>query len=276
LSAADSRLLHVGGLVAEVGGQGPPLLLVHGLGSARTAWRPVVPALREHFTTITVDLPGHGDALDRVGVGASVLLPSQHADALTPLLEDFGGAVHVVGNSMGGWVGLELASRGQALSLTALCPAGLARHPWTQRNSLLNARKRLATVLGPVAPPLTRLIASTPGLRSIVFDGASADLPSLDVSLLTDAATAMAKSRSFDRSHDGMLGSVFERGSDIDADVPVTIVWGDVDPLIPFDDQNRDLVPGHARWIVFEACAHVPMWDQPQRTIDVITETALN
>jgi pimeloyl-ACP methyl ester carboxylesterase len=43
-----------------VEGDGPPLVLIHGIGAARDAWRFMVPALREHFTVISYDLRGHG------------------------------------------------------------------------------------------------------------------------------------------------------------------------------------------------------------------------
>ncbi len=43
-----------------VEGAGPPLVLIHGIGAARDAWRFMVPALREHFTVISYDLRGHG------------------------------------------------------------------------------------------------------------------------------------------------------------------------------------------------------------------------
>jgi pimeloyl-ACP methyl ester carboxylesterase len=44
---------------------GPPgaqvLVLVHGMGSASTAWKPIIPELKAHFTLVTLDLPGHGN-----------------------------------------------------------------------------------------------------------------------------------------------------------------------------------------------------------------------
>jgi 3-oxoadipate enol-lactonase len=43
-----------------VEGNGPPLILVHGIGAARDAWRFMVPKLKDHFTIVTYDLRGHG------------------------------------------------------------------------------------------------------------------------------------------------------------------------------------------------------------------------
>ena len=49
-------------------GSGPPLVLVHGLGSARTVWKPIMPALARHFDVIAVDLPpfGYSSRSDRM------------------------------------------------------------------------------------------------------------------------------------------------------------------------------------------------------------------
>ena len=57
----------------------PPLVLIHGLGSAATAFKPIIPALAQSFRVITVDLPGHGQsafnkaqAMDPKSLGGAV------------------------------------------------------------------------------------------------------------------------------------------------------------------------------------------------------------
>jgi pimeloyl-ACP methyl ester carboxylesterase len=59
--------------------QHPPLVLVHGLGSAATAFKPIIKALSESFRVITVDLPGHGQtpldseqAMDPLSLGRAI------------------------------------------------------------------------------------------------------------------------------------------------------------------------------------------------------------
>jgi len=49
-------------------GNGPALLLIHGMGSAKTAWKPVQKELSNYFTVITVDLPGHGETPYQTGM----------------------------------------------------------------------------------------------------------------------------------------------------------------------------------------------------------------
>src|SRR4051794_9700561 len=107
-------------------GSGAPLVLLHALGSSRRVWDPVVPALSEHFDVLAIDLPGFGESapLPPEVEPSPVVL----AGTVAGLLDDLGiGTAHVVGNSLGGWVALELAALRPAASLTLLSPAGLWR-----------------------------------------------------------------------------------------------------------------------------------------------------
>lgn len=269
-----TRTIRRNGLVATVLGSGPPLLLVHGLGSARHVWRPITGRLSESFTTIAVDLLGHGDS-DWLDPAPETLHPADHADSLKPIIDEFSdGAINVVGNSMGGWIGLEIAANGWASSLTALCPAGLEFEPWVTRSDILVMRRRMSQVLGPIMPPATELVGKTPILRDLLIGDATANFSTLDPKLLADAAQAMRRARGFYASHDGMLHCLFDRPLEISHEVPVSIVWGTQDELLLPERQRRVAGPPHAAWIVLDQCAHVPMWDQPRRTVDIITTTA--
>src|SRR6266516_845440 len=105
-------------------GSGAPLVLVHGIGSSRRAWDPVLPLLAQRFDTIAVDLPGFGESEP---LPAEVEpAPAALAAALADLLDDLGvAAPHVAGNSLGGWVALELAHLRPVASVALLSPAGL-------------------------------------------------------------------------------------------------------------------------------------------------------
>src|SRR5215207_7267465 len=100
-----------------------PLLLIHGLGLSRRSWKPVLPILTREHEVLAIDLPGFG---------AASPLPDRRptVDALTDAVEaelDVTGVdrVDVAGNSLGGWIALELARRGRARSAVALSPSGL-------------------------------------------------------------------------------------------------------------------------------------------------------
>ena len=105
-------------------GSGPRVLLVHGLGGERHVWERVWPALTARCDVMTVDLPGFG-ASDPLPAGGDAS-PQGLARALAAFLAEQGfERPHVVGNSLGGWVALELALLGAARSVTAIAPAGL-------------------------------------------------------------------------------------------------------------------------------------------------------
>src|SRR4051794_4570738 len=122
-------------------GTGPALVLLHALGLSSLTWEPVIPALAERFEVVAIDLPGFG---------RSAMLPSAvepHpailAGAVADLLDELGiDTAHVVGNSLGGWVALELAQIRPVATVTLLSPAGLWRRntPLYDRISLRASR----------------------------------------------------------------------------------------------------------------------------------------
>src|SRR5689334_2543633 len=88
-------------------GAGEALVLLHGIGSYRGAWDPVVPALAAQFDVLAVDLPGFGES-PTLPVGQEPT-PAALAGAVGGLLDELGIVrPHVAGNSLGGWVALEL------------------------------------------------------------------------------------------------------------------------------------------------------------------------
>ena len=85
-----------------VTGEGPPLYLVHGIGSRRTTWDALLPALSEHFTCVAYDLRGHGDSpVPPVPYSLDELV-----DDLEALRVRLGHErIHVMGHSLGGQIG---------------------------------------------------------------------------------------------------------------------------------------------------------------------------
>jgi pimeloyl-ACP methyl ester carboxylesterase len=102
-------------------GRGEPLVLIHGIGSRRQVWAPVLPDLVEHREVFAVDLPGFGAS----PVGEVVPTVAGYADALVGFCAAHGiERPHVAGNSLGGAVALELGRRGFARSIVAFAPIG--------------------------------------------------------------------------------------------------------------------------------------------------------
>jgi len=245
------------------------LVLVHGLGSAATAWKPIIPALSEKFNVITVDLPGHGQ---------STFDPAQAMDpqSLAILVRDSVKAnhgvdeFHLVGNSLGGWISLELASLAPSnvKSVTGLAPAGLWLAPYSARYPGTAIAKALAKAVKLVAP----FVADIEYARKVGFADVSPRWKEFSKEICLDATMAMANSTGYYPAWDGMLTRRFD--SLISSDIPVTVIFGDSDNTLPARDcQERTLMPDHAQWFIFEETGHAPMWDSPQQCIEKIFVT---
>jgi pimeloyl-ACP methyl ester carboxylesterase len=256
-------------LAYDSAGSGQPLVLIHGLASSRRCWDLVIEDLAQDFTVYAVDLPGHGDSDPLPGQRETPA--TEMARAVGDFLNDQGiDRAHVAGNSLGGWTALEAAADGRALSITALCPAGLwepLREPLSaiqfNRRAAVATRRAIPAIMG--IAPLRRTLMRTGAERT-------ARVP---YRVAVDAAYAQADARGFEQAHDGALHRRFERAASIPAQVPVTVAFGDNDRLLPAPRfQQRDLAPAHARWEVLWNCGHAPMWDVPALTAQLIRETA--
>ena len=122
------------------GGSGEPLLLIHPLGGELVVWEPVFERLAAERDVIAVDMPGFG-ASPPLPAGVEPT-PQALAAALAAQLDALGiERAHLAGNSLGGWVALELAKLGRARSVTGLCTAGFWSRPLGPR-PLADARRR--------------------------------------------------------------------------------------------------------------------------------------
>jgi hypothetical protein len=114
----------------RAGSGGPPLLLLHGFGTTRADFAGLLPGFARDFDVVAMDLPGHSSS-PMVGSAPTV---AALTDAVAATLDALGlGRVHVLGNSLGGRVAIELARRQRTLSVVSVrCdahPAFLRRHP---------------------------------------------------------------------------------------------------------------------------------------------------
>jgi pimeloyl-ACP methyl ester carboxylesterase len=124
-----TRIIDIGGPVhvADFGGSGPPLVLVHGLGSSHTLWIPVGPALAERRRVLAPDLLGFGrtpPAGRPTSIEGNVALLARFLD------EEVREPAVVVGSSMGGLIALlTAAARPRAVSRLVLVGPALPRPP---------------------------------------------------------------------------------------------------------------------------------------------------
>ncbi len=252
----------------EITGSGDPIVLVHGLGSASTVWKPIRPLLERDFTVITVDLPGHGKSTYSKG---QPMDPHSLALYVSEQLSAIGfETFHLVGNSLGGWVALELTSAfpEQVKSLTALAPAGLWLNPYNARYPGTALLRFLARNTSKLAPTALHFESA----RRIGFSEVSPRWKQLSYETCLDATNAMSGAIGYFPAWDGMLMKRFD--SSISDEIPVTIIFGDTDRTLPATTcQEKSLAPSHARWIIFPETGHAPMWDSPIDVVDEIKKT---
>jgi pimeloyl-ACP methyl ester carboxylesterase len=247
-------------------GAGPPLVLLHALGSSRAAWDPVVPALAESFDVIAVDLPGFG--------GSAPLPPEVEAHPAR-LAESVGGLLdelhidrpHVVGNSLGGWIALELAAMRPMASLTLLAPAGLWRRA-TPLYDLVSLRltrwaSRHAT------RTLSRLVAHPLG-RILVLGQIHGRPTRMTPEQARAEIAALGTAPGFDAALAGTVHRHYRAGPALGA--PVTVAIGSRDlVLLPWQSRHLDQLPPGTRSVPLPGCGHLPMSDDPAAVIAVIT-----
>jgi pimeloyl-ACP methyl ester carboxylesterase len=246
-------------------GSGDPLVLIHGLGSRWQMWQSVLDRLRPEREVIALDLPGFASSPPPPpgtppGAGSLTALVAQFLDELG--LD----RPHVAGNSLGGWIALELAKRGRARSATGLSPAGF--HTPAEalyQRLLLKVSVRVARLCSPRAETLL----ATPAGRIMLLSPFVYRPQRLAASEAADALRDLAGAPWFDETLEAINSERFSGGDQID--VPVTIAWADHDRVLLPRQAPRALheVPG-ARMVTLRACGHVPTSDDPDQVADVL------
>jgi pimeloyl-ACP methyl ester carboxylesterase len=258
------------GLDHHRGGEGEPLLLIHGIGHTWRGWKPMLPLLEERFDVLAVDMPGFG---------YSAPFPQGHdstPEALADAVEDemaragFDRA-HIAGNSLGGWIALELARRGRAETVTGISPAGLAHGREKDWGAGILRAVRWAAANAPAPEALLR----NPVTRSLLAGPTTARPWKKDPDELIEEAELFASNPGFEATLPHALGGQ-PRGLTT-LDVPVLILWGTLDiVLIPRQGRRFErLIPG-AELRYIRGIGHVPMSDAPEELAGAIADFALD
>jgi pimeloyl-ACP methyl ester carboxylesterase len=251
-------------------GTGTPLLLLHGVGAIWRAWSPVLPYLEAHHDVFVPTLPGHGGGppLDaQVAPSVQAL-----ADGIEAELDRLGlQQVHIAGNSLGGWIGIELARRGRALSLVLFSPAGA----WRSQRSIQMRAAGIRLSAGALGRYTSRAdaIAANALLRWSLLAAQVAYPQRVPPEALaayiraSGAAPAVAPLlRELPLRQVQPLPAVRE--------YPVRLVWGDRDRVLPFDDFGAPMLvrlPG-AELVRLRGVGHIPMSDDPAGVAELILE----
>lgn len=249
-------------------GEGPPVLAVHGLGATKGSFLPTVATLSNRFRAIAFDLPGFGDSDKPIGAAYD---PRFFASACVDLLDALElDRVHVIGNSLGGRVALELAlrrpDRVERLALLACSLAWRRARPWAPLVRL--TRPELGLVqLAPRAVIDGMVRRLIPGAN----DGwAAAGVDEFLRAYLTASGRAAfyaaARHIYLDEPH-GQDG-FWPRLSTLEPHA--LFIWGTRDRLVPigFKRHVADTLPG-ARHLELD-CGHVPQIERPGQTHQAI------
>jgi pimeloyl-ACP methyl ester carboxylesterase len=248
-------------------GAGEPLVLIHGIASSWRCWSPILPALAARHELLALDLPGFG---------ASPVLPARvprTVPALTEAVEmelDARGieTAAVAGNSMGGWVALELARRGRAREVVAISPAGLGtgRENRRSRRRLLAVRST-ARALAPVAAAVARNGA----LRAAALSPVAARPRRVHPADAAHAIEAAARCPGFRRTLDWLFSNEAQGLEEIRC--PVTVLWGTRDLILSPRQAERFAarIP-HADVRRLPGLGHIPMSDDPESIASSILE----
>lgn len=250
------------------GGSGPPLVCLHGFTDTWRTWDLVLPELERHHDVLAPTLAGHAGGPPLEGEMSAALIP----DAVERAMDEAGfETAHIVGNSLGGYVSLQLAARGRAESVVALAPAGgWARGDESYKETLGFFVAMQEQVKAAV--PHAEAILATPEGRRGATQFTTTNFEHIPAELLAHQLHGVA-------SCAGMLPMVeFARseGYDLDAEkitCPVRVVWGTDDKLLPWPSaalRYRDDWLPQADWVELAGIGHCPQLDVPLETAQLI------
>lgn len=228
-------------------------------------WAKTIDALTDSCEVIAVDLPGFGQTppLPKGQVSVSAL-----ADAVATWIGEAGlEAGHVVGNSLGGAVAIEVAKQDAVAGAIAVSPLGF----WTEREAA--GPLRSLAIGGAVA----RAVASRPGVitrtglgRTLAFGQLVARPRDMSESTARSALLGMATAPGFAATRRAVRRYRLEGP---EPRVPVTIAWAAKDRMTPphQTDRARELLP-HANFVTLPDCGHAAMVDDPELVARVILD----
>ncbi len=289
MDCVESTLLDIDGpiYVADFGGDGPVMLLVHGLGGSHLNWMSVAPQLAAHHRIYALDLPGFGRsplAGRRSTIAANVDLLTR---AITRLSRD---RIVLMGNSMGGLLSIGAAARHPGLvdALVLVDPAvpapGGEFPPRLDRVS----RTFIATAFMPRwgARRLSRAVAAL-GPESLVRETmrlVSADSSRIEPTVV-DAHIALEAERLAESAwHESFYAATRSLVTTLalkrrvlrwiqQVVAPTLLLQGDRDPLVPVASA-RSVASLRPDWEYheFEGAGHVPMLEVPGEFVEVVSD----
>ena len=254
---------------AHRGGSGPPLVCLHGFTDTWRTWELVLPELERQHDVLAPTLLGHAGGPPLAGEVSDALI----VDAVERAMDEAGFATaHIVGNSLGGYVALQLAARGRAQSVVALAPAGGWAVGDDSYKETLAYFAQMQELLKAALPNVEAIVHTPEGRRraTAYITTNYAHIPAeLVAHLMRGAASCEAVFP--------LIDYATREGWNLDAEriaCPVRVVWGTADKILEYPRaavRYRDDWLPQADWVVLDGIGHCPQLDVPLETAQLIT-----
>jgi pimeloyl-ACP methyl ester carboxylesterase len=227
----------------------------------------VLPRLEREHEVLAPTLPGHagGPVLGRAA-DESLL-----ADAVEAAMDDAGfETAHVAGNSLGGWVALQLAARGRARSVVAFAPAGGWLDGDGSYRDVLELQRTVHAAAAASAAHTDAIAASPSGRRR-----ATRLITVRHEHLAPELVAHLIRGSAGCSGFDALRERALRHGWPLDPEriaCPVRIVWGAEDELLRWPraaERYRRSLP-HADWVVLDGVGHSPQLDVPLEAAELI------
>lgn len=254
-------------LGADRVGTGEPLLLLHGIGSTRDDFAGLLPVLQEHFDVLSLDLPGHGTS---PALSTRPTIEALTAAVIADLDARGLDRVHVLGNSLGGRIAIELAKQHRTLSVVAISPSGLG-FPLERviQGTLMTTARLMNQARRPWIDELSRTV---PG-RMTLMAGLRAQpwRASRTESLAVRGGFADATGF-WSMLWNAVLADLPTRLDQIDC--PVIVAQGALDVIGSGQTPRYTPVIRGARFVLLPFAGHAPMSDSPETIVSLVRSAA--
>lgn len=261
ISGLERKVLQIDGFVVPYlqGGQGEPLVLIHGFGGSKDNFNRVAYYLTKHYTVYSIDVPGFGASTR--DLNADYVINTQ-IDRVHEIIEKLGlEKPHIGGNSMGGWISGAYAAKypGDVASVWFLAPAGLVE---SRKSEVIQKFEKTGEIV---------LTASNREEFEKIVDVVMYERPAFAPGFVVDAMAARAAAdqplhkriykdfKSVPSDLATVLASSSYKG-------PGLIVWGKEDRVLHVDGATelKAAMPGFDV-ILMDKVGHVPMMEQPKQ-----------
>jgi pimeloyl-ACP methyl ester carboxylesterase len=240
---------------------------LHGFADTWRTWELVLPALERRHDVLALTLAGHAG-----GPPIQEVTDAALADAVERAMDEAGlELAHIAGNSLGGYVALQLAARGRARTVVAFSPAGGWARDDDSYKRLLAEQRELYEQAQALAPHAEALVASPEGRRRATrllaerYEHIPAELLAHQLRGVAGCVAAPA-----------LIEHGLRGGWAVEAEriaCPVRIAWGTDDRLLPWPSAAARFRAGwlpHADWIELEGVGHSPQLDVPLEAAQLI------